>query len=225
MKIFIPIKEHSARIPNKNFLDFAGVPLWKHLVQKLTSSVPPFDIYIDTDSEKILAHQGTLSNVTIYKRFSRDLPPDGGPVNDLIRDFFKRFDIDPREPIVQTHVTSPLLSPRTILDAVETFNIHKENVDSILSVDTLRSRAWRMEPRGKFVPINHVPSDLEPTQGLDPIYIENSAFYIFTKDSFFQTRDRIGKRPMFFPIDFPENIDIDEPKDLSLARREQERCL
>ena len=50
MKIFIPIKENSQRVPGKNFREFGGAPLYKHTLYKLSNK----SIYVDTDSN--LAH-------------------------------------------------------------------------------------------------------------------------------------------------------------------------
>ena len=47
MKIFIPIKEISQRVPKKNFRLFDGAPLYKHTLYKLKD----FEVYVDTDSE------------------------------------------------------------------------------------------------------------------------------------------------------------------------------
>ena len=64
--------------------------------------------------------------------------------------------------------------------------------------------------------MNHDPKMLV-TQHLDPIYEENSCFYIFTKDSFLNNDSRIGSKPFMFEIDKIESIDIDEPQDFIIA--------
>ena len=53
MKFFIIIKEKSERLPNKNFLDLGGIPLYKHLLNQLSTE----DVYIDTDSDTELFKQ------------------------------------------------------------------------------------------------------------------------------------------------------------------------
>ena len=44
--IFIPIKEHSERVPNKNFRLFGDKPLYQHTIDKLSD----FNVFVDTDS-------------------------------------------------------------------------------------------------------------------------------------------------------------------------------
>jgi CMP-N-acetylneuraminic acid synthetase len=60
MKFFIIIKEKSERLPNKNFLDLGGIPLYKHLLNELSTE----DVYIDTDSDTIFNECKTLDKVT-----------------------------------------------------------------------------------------------------------------------------------------------------------------
>ena len=60
MKYFLIIKEHSERVVNKNFIEIGGKSLWKHLVYELKGE----DVYIDTDSKKILVGSG--NDLEIY---------------------------------------------------------------------------------------------------------------------------------------------------------------
>ena len=65
MKIFIPIKTNSQRVPKKNFRAFRGAPLYKFVLRKLSN----FDVYVDTDSEEILGQiefDPTLQHVHAY---------------------------------------------------------------------------------------------------------------------------------------------------------------
>ena len=41
-------------------------------------------------------------------------------------------------------------------------------------------------------PINHDINELIQTQDLEPLYIENSGFYIFSKDNFNSGKNRIS---------------------------------
>ena len=67
MKFFIIIKEKSERLRDKNFLNLGGKPLFKHLLDELDYPKNGQDIFIDTDSEKILSDLKN-SNINCYKR-------------------------------------------------------------------------------------------------------------------------------------------------------------
>ena len=49
MKIFTIIKEDSKRVPDKNFIDIDGHPLWWHLLSELDG----LDVTVNTDSQKL----------------------------------------------------------------------------------------------------------------------------------------------------------------------------
>ena len=70
-------------------------------------------------------------------------------------------------------------------------------------------------------PLNHDPHDkLLRTQDLEPIYVDCSCFYIFSRESFRNAGNhRIGHTPYFFEMDEIESIDIDYEKDFILAEK------
>ena len=50
MKIFIILKEKSQRVKNKNFIKFSNIELYKKVLYKFKD----FQLFIDTDSDKII---------------------------------------------------------------------------------------------------------------------------------------------------------------------------
>ena len=212
MKIFVPIKEVSQRVPRKNFRLFGGISLYKHTLYKLSD----FSVFVDTDSDEILNEIITdkkLSHVTAYKR-NPNLVGHEISVCKLIKNFVKRFEIN-NEVVCQLHVTSPFLSCKTLKDAAKKIN---NGYDSVISCNTLQTRLWRQETYG-MCPINHNPMNLEQTQDLPLYYEENSLFYIFNSDDIMKTGNRIGITPYFYITNFPENLDIDTEENWSLAEK------
>lgn len=116
---------------------------------------------------------------------------------------------------LMTHTTNPLLRISTIVNAIKIFNeaITTQKIDSLFTVNRFQSRFYDKSTN----PINHDPSNLIPTQSLEPFYEENSNLYLFTKESFFQTKARIGQLPIMFEIPKLESIDIDVQEDWDLA--------
>ena len=204
MKIFIPIKQVSQRVPRKNFRLFRGEPLYKHTLLKFTNH----DIFVDTDSQEVIQQiksDPRLLNVSAYKR-EESLCGHKVSVCDLIENFINKFSV--KEPIVQIHVTSPFLTEELIEDAYSYVGTH----DSVISCNLHNSRFWRREQYG-FCPVNHNPVKMEQTQDLPTLYEENSAFYIFTPEVLCRTGSRVGKNPYFYPISAPYNMDIDTEED------------
>jgi len=138
---------------------------------------------------------------------------DDVSVDILIEDYLK--DLDDEDVVFQMHVTSPFLKRSTILSAIENC---KSKDRPVVGAEKIKKRLWMEDSLSTIVfPINHNPSVLIPTQFLPIIYIDNSAFYCFKKKHFLETKTRIGKRPMFVNVPFPENIDIDYECDYDLA--------
>ena len=215
MKIFIPIKHNSQRVPEKNFRQFQGKTLYKHTLVKLSN----FQVYVDTDSNQILEQIRTdddLSHVCGYKR-SGHLLGHTTSVCELITDFINRYEIQ-NETLCQVHVTSPFLCTDTLVQAREYM---RGGDDSVVSCNTLQTRLWRKEQYG-MCPINHNPMKLEQTQDLPLYYEENSLFYIFNSNNILNTGSRVGQNPYFYNVSFPENLDIDTEQDWSLIKKLEE---
>ena len=209
----IPIKEHSERIPNKNIRNFNGKPLY-HWILKTLNHVEYIDkIIVDTDSIQIAEMVEKYSKVVISIR-PDELRGDFISVNCLIEYILKSF--PEHNNFVQTHTTNPLLKSLTLKKAIDKFeeNLEKD-YDSLFSVNRYKARFYNHE----FKPLNHDLDNLIRTQDLNPLYEENSNFYIFSRESFRSTKARIGGIPFFFEMDLSEAIDIDEEKDFILAEK------
>lgn len=110
---------------------------------------------------------------------------------------------------LQTHATNPLLTSTTIERALDAFLRSRTQFDSLFGVTRLQTRLW--DAAGK--PVNHDVRKLERTQDLPPIYEENSNLYLFTRNVLEARGNRIGERPLLFPIPKREAWDIDEEID------------
>lgn len=206
----IPIKEHSERVTNKNFKDFSGKPLYHHILETLEQTYAIDEIIINTDSYVVTNEAPQLfRKVKIHQR-PTDLCGDLVSVNKIIA-----FDIEnsTSDIYIQTHATNPLLKSETIARALKQFVEKEDEFDSVFSVNQFQSRFYDKNVNA----INHNPNELLRTQDLDPIYEENSNFYIFTKESFFSVNKRIGLKPLIYPMSRMESIDIDDQFSFHLA--------
>jgi CMP-N-acetylneuraminic acid synthetase len=216
MKILalLPMKGNSERVPNKNLKDFAGKPLYHRTMEVLLASKYIDKIAVNTDSKDIKEDIKTYFNdkVIIINR-PEELVGDTVSMNKIIK-----YDLDNQDADIylQTHSTNPLLKTNSINTAVEKmFDFSKSGeYDSLFSVTRMQTRLYKADGS----PFNHNPKELLRTQDLEPLFEENSNFYIFTKSSFLKAGEkRIGLNPFMYEINKIEAMDIDEPEDFLIA--------
>jgi len=207
----VPIKEHSERVPGKNFRGFNGKPLFYWILSELAKVEQIDNIYVNTDSIRIaeLIKEHFPKKVEIINRPS-SLCGDEVSMNLIIAHDIGIID---SEHYIQTHTTNPLLIKDTIEKAIEVYFKNLSNYDSVFSVTRIQSRCFTHDGIG----INHNPNELIPTQQLSPVYAENSNFYIFSKKSFEQKQKRIGRSPYMYEMNPYEAVDIDEEVDFTFA--------
>lgn len=201
---FIPIKLNSQRLPNKNILPIAGHPLCWHMANMLLQikGIDEVYVYCSDDAVKQYLPEGIK-----YKQ--RDKRLDGDLIKgfDIYKSFISEVDADI---YVLAHATSPFVEAETIETALSHV-VSGEN-DSAFCAERIQTFAWY---QGK--PINYHLSDVPRTQDLEPIWIETSAFFMFTKEVFTVHNRRIGFTPYVQEVSGLEAIDIDEEKDYKLA--------
>lgn len=200
----LPMKLHSARVPGKNFRNFAGKPLYRWTLDHLLELDEIDTIVINTDARAKLEETGLRSGGRII---IRDRAPalcgDEVSMNRIIEDDLSAVGA---ETYLMTHTTNPLLTPATFRAALEVYRTELgRGKDSLFSVNRFQTRFYDSEVR----PVNHDPENLVPTQELEPWYEENSCLYIFSRDSFARTRARIGSHPALFETPRLESADID----------------
>ena len=210
MKFFIIIKGKSERLSNKNFLDLGGIPVYKHLLNELKTE----DVYIDTDSDTIFNECKLLSKVTCYKRDTKHIGLENNiefavsPVLLMIENFLNTYVQDENEVIITPHVTSPYITLKTMLDASKKLSEY----DTVCACTEHKEFTYF-----KGEPVNFDSNVVSKTQDLEPVVMGNGAFFIFTKKEFMKNKNRTSENNYFYPITFPESIEIDTLNDFRLA--------
>lgn len=210
IKALVPIRMNSSRLKNKNFLDFCGEPLYQIILKTLQSIDLIDEIIIDTDSPDLINELHLrYSKVRIIQR-PEHLRGANVTMNKLIE---YDLSVSEGEYFLQTHCTNPLLTKNTIISAITTYFNGLEKFDSLFSVDRIQKRAYYNDGNT----INHSNEQLEQTQDLNPICIENSNLFLFSRTSFMETESRIGNNPVLFPMNPTEGIDIDYDYEFKIA--------
>jgi len=214
---FVPVKENSSRIENKNTKLLDGKPLFLHTVEKLMKCEFIDEVYVDTESKRIVE----LSEHTGCRFLMRDpsLANNDTDGNALYYNEIKKVDADI---YVQVLCTSPFIDPETIKKGIDRVTLG--DYDSSVLVRTERLYMW--EEKGPIYDRDSIPNsnDLKPTT------FETMGLYINDKTSL-ETKKRIGKKVYPLQASATEAIDVNYPEDFELAQliasglREKERKL
>ena len=205
------MKGHSSRIPGKNTKIFAGKPICFYILETLSESKYVKQIIVDTDSKEIAnLVSGAFPHIDLIDR-PESLRGSKVPATPLIEYDLK---FSKNSHFIQNHVTTPILSTATIDRAIETYFIKlDEGFDSVMGVNRHQSRFYRADG----TPINHNPDIMLPSQDMQPIFEDNSNFYINSLANFYDRKNRVGKKPFFFEVSKIECLDIDEQEDFIIA--------
>lgn len=206
MIVILPIRKGSKRIKNKNIKIINNQPLYRITINKLLKISEIKKIIITTD------YNFKFSNKKIIVHKRPNHLRSNCNINKVIHDVIKNYKFDH---YLQMHVTSPLLSPKTIKNAIKFYKLNHSRFDTLFSVTALRKRFWNDKSR----PMNHKLNDAPTTQNLKYIYEENSGFYIFSTSSFIKNKNRIGKKIKLFKISNLEAFDIDTIDEFNLIKK------
>ncbi|MDA9269670.1 acylneuraminate cytidylyltransferase family protein [Amylibacter sp.] len=213
---FLPCRKGSERVPQKNIKKFANHELGLIDI-KLTqlqgvSSIEK--ILVSSDDPEVLER----ASVKRYTKVILDSRPRHLALSSTSTDELISYvpSITQSPHILWTHVTSPFIDSAVYEDAIFKYfeALDSDEYDSLMSVTKHQNFFW-----DKNGPYNYDPlSEKWPrTQTIEPIYEINSGFFIGQRRSYVEINDRIGKKPLLFPVDGTCALDIDWPEDFKLA--------
>ena len=212
---FIPIKNNSSRVPNKNLRLLRGIPLYRYALDTVINSKVFDDVFVDTDSEDV-KNYCIKKNINIIDRDPK-LLKDSANGNDLLEHW---VDIKPNYDVYfQVFVTSPFLTSNTLKDCV---NIMKTNPLGDYVFTVIEDYPWYWF-NGK--PVNYNPKLLPRSQDAKPIIKETTSLYGISKEGFNKTKSRIGESPQIYVVDEIEGTDIDTEFDFIIAKLIAEQCI
>ena len=203
----IPIKMHSERVKEENIRRFCdGKPLVAFIQEALAASELVDEVYVYCSDAAIRDY--LVEGVKFLKR-PEFLDSDGSNCNDIIREFMKEVDADL---YVVCHATAPFTRTESIDRCIQAV-ADDGPYDSAFTVERLQTFLWSGEG-----PVNFNPSCFPRTQDLDPLYLETSGAFAFTKSVFQEYGRRVGARPCLVEVPPEEGCDIDTEYDMWVAQ-------
>ncbi|MBQ2787530.1 MAG: acylneuraminate cytidylyltransferase family protein [Bacteroidaceae bacterium] len=203
---FVPIRLNSKRVVGKNLKLLGDKPLLQYILETLVKVPQLSDIYVYCSQESIIPY--LPKGVKFLKR-DTSLDSDETLGCEIYEAFTKAVDADV---YMLAHTTSPFIKPSTISNALD--KVINNNHDSAFSAQKIQTFTWY---NGK--PLNYNLNEIPRTQTIEPIYVETSAFYIFRREVWTESRQRIGERPYMAIVDTVEGVDIDNPEDFDFATK------
>ena len=201
---FVPIRLNSQRVAGKNMRLLGGKPLMCHILETLTRVKGIDEIYVYCSDESV---REILPEGVKFLRRDPSLDSDTTLGRDIYNAFTREVEADW---YMLCHATSPFIRRATIEQALE--KVHSLEADSSFSAERVQTFAWF---EGK--PLNYSLDNIPRTQTIEPVYVETSTFFIFSREEWCQRGRRIGDRPYIAVVDHIEGIDIDYPEDFEMA--------
>lgn len=201
----VPIKMNSERTPRKNIKRFDdGTPLIHFILSSLKKCKEIDEIYVYCSKEEIKDY--LIPGVNYLKR---DEKYDTATAD--VNDMFYSFSNDvPADIYVLAHATAPFQMPQSIDRGVK--EVKSGKYDSALAVKKMQEFLWKDNK-----PFNYDVKSIPRTQDLEPIYVETTGLYIFTREVIQNKRSRIGDNPFMLEVTSIEATDINNPVDFDIA--------
>jgi CMP-N-acetylneuraminic acid synthetase len=203
---FVPSKLNSQRLLRKNVRPLAGRPLVNYVLATLARSRVDETVLFASSDEVTRYVEPDLP----YRFVQRPawLDTDEAKVQDFVGAF---LDAVPCDVAVLLHITSPFISSTTV-DACIAAVTSGDHESAFAALEMHRFAWFRGEP------LNYRLDQPTPrTQDLDPVVMEQSGLYVFTRDLFERTGRRIADHPYIHVVDAIEGHDIDTADELTIA--------
>lgn len=208
IEALVPLKLNSLRLPNKNLLPLGKKPLFSWIVTAIMESEIIDRVSLFSSTRDFIDKLGHDDERISWVPRPTSLDGNETSITEVIRTFCLQSSADI---VVLAHATSPFLRPSTIRECVEA--VASGEFDSAFAAIKMQKFSWF---QGR--PVNYsLDGPLPRTQDLNPLYVEQSGLYVFLRQQFLDTNQRIGSNPKIVEVDSLESVDIDEPQDLELA--------
>lgn len=208
---FIPARNGSKRIKSKNLQKINGKSLVFLTVKQALNTKIFNDIYLSSDSKKILNECKNEHKIKFLKR-DKNISRDTSLIEEVLIDFLKNNNIKSKY-LLLLQPTSPLRTVNTIKKFVN-FCL-KKKLKKCLTVSEIYDQI--SEKKSKFQSISNYK--IRRTQDRKVYLFENSLLYFVNIKYFLKTKTLYEKNWPYYITDKYESLDINNKKDLEIARK------
>jgi len=206
----------SKGIPGKNLIDVCGKPLLVWSIEQAKSAQGVDLVIVSSDSDEILQVAESAGAHGI--RRPADISGDAASSEtawvhalDLAEERHGKADR-----VVALQATSPIREAGDIADALHMFS--EQGFDSLLTVCEVEDFfVWRRSGTAGAESVNYDWRDRRRRQEIEPRYLENGSFYIFTPELLRSSGNRLGGKIGLFTMTREKMFQIDQPADVALC--------
>ena len=205
----IPARGGSKGVPKKNIKLFLNIPLIVHSINYANSCKLIDEVYVTTDNMEIAQIASEAGAKTINR--PHNLALDKSTTESAIEHALSQLDNQP-DLIVLLQPTSPIRPQGSLEKALNIY--HNGEYDSLLSISPTHNFFWKInndiaEPSYDF---NNRPRRQDIKEN-EISYIENGSLYIFSKEHFDNTKNRLGGKIGYIIFSEEYSTEIDSEKD------------
>ena len=220
--VIIPARGGSQGVPLKNLARVDGVTLVGRAVPAAAAAPPVATAIVSTDHDE-LAAEATSHGARVVARPAEVAGGTASTASALLH-VLERVEagdgrLPPQEvpPVtVLVQCTSPFINPADLDAAVRT--VAEGEKDVVVAVSETHDFQWRIDD-GVASPVGHTTEYRPRRQERAPHYRETGAFYVMRTDGFRRSGTRFFGDVGIQPVASEWSIEIDEPRDLWLARQ------
>ena len=213
----IPARYGSKRVPRKNIINFFGKPLIGHVIQNAIKSNCFQKIYVSTDSIKIKKISEKFGAVVPYIR-SKKLSNDKAVVNDVIRDFLKKVNINKNIKLITViYPTAIFVNKKLISKSISKISKNVNFVSTVKKFPHPIQRAFVLKNK-KIRPISKT-NFKKRTQDFKDTFFDAGQIYVFKIKNFFNNENSFNSNTVLIELNALESVDIDNFSDFKNAKK------
>jgi N-acylneuraminate cytidylyltransferase len=205
----LPLRGGSRGIPGKNLRLFLDQPLFAWSANAALDA--GLNLVISTDDDDIRASVRTHAPGAVLLDRPASLASDTASTDSVIAHALEKI---PCEHMLLLQATSPLTTSQHLRDAVAAY--HKGACRPLVSGTLQHHFLWN--DNGE--PINYDPCNRPRRQDWKGSFVENGAFYIFSRADFELTQSRCSPPCTLFPMGSIHAIELDTPDDWHLLEHQ-----
>jgi len=202
-------RKNSTRLPNKNILDFGGMPLFEFSAREVIHSQKLDKIIVISDDERIWAICDKLKLEWIAEPDDLANQNNSHLVTEFVVDF---LDLKNDDLLVYIPSTAPLRETSDIDNAIELFlNNFCSSVVSVRECRDPPEWSFLQNPKNNYLKFN--TGFYRTSQERKKYYCLNGAIYIARVGFLKSNRGYFGERTLPYIMNYSRSINIDEPED------------